>query len=151
MTEHNEIHQLAHYRCRHFELRELVDPGTFKALGERCWQLFDPRLLRTLDALRDLWGPTVINTWHTGGQFRFRGYRPPTESTGARYSQHRCGRGADMHFLEADVPRVRAHILERQDLPEYRGITCVELDVTWLHIDCRNHDKAGLGILQVRP
>lgn len=142
---------MKHYRPKHFDLRELIDPTTHAAMGERAWQLLDPRLLWTLDALRDAWGPVVCNTWHVKGQFRFRGYRPPTDTTGALYSQHRCGRAADVHFLQASVSEVRAHILKNPDLHPYQHITCVEIDVSWLHFDLRNHDKAALGILQVRP
>lgn len=139
------------YRPRHFRLEELVDPGTFAALGQRAWQLLDPVMLWTMDQLRDLHGPMVCNDWHRGGSFRFRGYRPPLEKTGATYSLHRCGKAFDVHFTQAQVAAVRADILARPELPAYSAITALEVDVAWLHCDFRNHDKAGQGVLLVRP
>ena len=131
-----------YYKPKHFPLQELVDPASFSALGNRAWQCLDPRLLWTLDAIRGLHKATIVNTWHNGGQFSLRGFRSPGCGVGAAYSQHRFGRAADMHFTERSVEEVRADIIQHPERPEYQYITAVELDVSWLHIDLRAHDRS---------
>ncbi len=138
------------YHPRHFPLQELVDPTAFKALGNRAWLCLDPRLVWTLDQIRELHGKTIVNDWHHGGQFQSRGFRSPDNPVGVPYSQHRFGRAADMHFVDKTVAEVREHILSNPNILEYRHITAVE-KASWLHIDLRPHDKAAQGIFLFNP
>lgn len=133
------------YRCRHFDIEELVPPETLQGLGEaKCWWLFDQDGLKTLDALREAFDrPLVINDWKWGGLLRYSGFRPPSCTEGAEFSQHRFGRAFDVKVegkqsLELS-DQLRAHI--RQFRHRYTWIRCLETDITWCHIDGRNHDQ----------
>lgn len=134
------------YRPRHFELRELVDPETYRWLGERAWWVLDPRALATLDQLRDRFGPCTVNNWHADGDFRYRGFRPPGCAVGAALSQHRFGRAFDCTFRET-AQEVREYI--RAHRAEFPFLTTLETDVTWLHFDVR--DTGTQDILIIRP
>ena len=140
---------MIYYQAKHFKLEELVDPTALRALGQRAWELLDPRLLATLDQVRERFGPVVVNTWHQGGQFSKRGFRSPEPNNpGARFSQHQFGRAADMHFLETSVPGARAHILAHPH--EFPYVTAVEV-ASWLHLDCRWRNRDRDGILVFHP
>ena len=82
------------YRPDHFRLEELVDPLLFRHAGERCWELLDERALQALDALRERFGPLVVNNWHSKGSsftnqiYRESGLRRWDTKTGAARSQH---------------------------------------------------------------
>ena len=99
------------YRPRYFELRELVPPDIFDARGEAAWELLDLRALVTLDALRERFGPCIVNNWHVGGPLRESGLRNPLTSTGACYSQHKFGRAFDCKFRHADPREVYQRIM----------------------------------------
>lgn len=65
-------------------------------------------------------------------------------------SQHRYGRALDLIPMRAPAETIRQAIIE--DLEMVRDddgtflVTAMEADVSWLHIDCRNHDVARYGI-----
>lgn len=115
------------------------------------WGLFDPRELWTLDALRDKYGPCIVNDWSWGGNFSQSGFRPAATMTGAEYSQHRFGRATDKKFSETDVVQIIEDMHENPDDPAFKYITCVEETInnetpTWLHTDVRNKKPNGGGI-----
>lgn len=138
------------YKCKHFKIAELVTPDMFSSLGEKCWTLFDDRLLRTLDALRERFGPCTINDWSWGGAFKYSGFRDDKfYSNVAAYlksrSQHKYGRGADCKFKNHKAHEVRKYILENPDeFPYVKFIECSPLSngnsMSWVHIDVRNGD-----------
>ena len=127
------------YKCHYFRIFELVDPTTYKARGQKAWELFDPRLLKAIDELRNVFGPATINSWKWGGQYKYSGYRPKWCKTGATYSQHRMGRAADLKFSSVSPQEVRADIRGDWEYWARQGINCVEnATKTWLHVDVRN-------------
>lgn len=125
------------YQPIHFSLQELVDPATYEARGHKAWELLDPRMLQSLDALREQFGPLNVNDWHRGGRFSLRGFRPMTATTGAVYSQHKFGRAIDCQSTRYTAETMRRHILAHPE--QYPYITALERDVSWLHFDVRNH------------
>lgn len=137
------------YRPTWFEIRELVPPDVFEARGEAAWELLDPRLLVTLDALRQKFGPIVVNDWHRGGQYKESGFRSALSETGARYSQHRYGRAADCKFVGDVTPQeVHAHIMAHpEEFPEITTLEAISATPTWLHVDVRNNSEAGLRVV----
>lgn len=144
------------YRPTHFVLEELVPQAVFeeyKAAGQLSllWNVFDPRLLWTADRLRGRFGILRVNDWSWGGALQFRGWRPDGCRTGALLSQHRFGRGLDADSTAFPAAEMRRIILDDPWHEDFQFITCLEMDVDWLHFDCRGHDKQGAGILQVRP
>lgn len=138
------------YLPRHFTLEELVSPDMLAAHPARVlWGLLDPRLLWTIDALRDRYGPLVCNDWARGGRFRHRGLRPHDCAEGARLSDHKYGRAVDLVPLHATAEQIRADVRAEARAEAFRHITVVEEGVSWLHLGFRNHDRASHGILWV--
>ena len=126
---------------RFFRLYELVDKATFYDQGEEAWKLLTPELLYSLDGLRDFLGcPVSVNNWwnNTSTYARqFCGYRPPECTIGAKFSQHKLGNAADCHIKGADYANLRIHIMENKNDERLIKIMRMEVDVSWLHIDCK--------------
>ncbi|MBC2741600.1 MAG: peptidase M15 [Desulfosarcina sp.] len=132
-------------------LPEIYFNSLYKKYGDRLWQMFDRRMIETVDNLRDIYGKMLANTWVWGGRHRYRGWRPWECLIGAKLSQHKFGRAVDLVPVDAGVNEIRRDILADAHPYQFRFITAIESDVPWLHIDCRNHDKAQFGILEIRP
>ncbi|AGN30337.1 hypothetical protein VPFG_00340 [Vibrio phage nt-1] len=138
------------YKCKHFKIQEIVTPDMYYNWGDACWSLFDDRLLRTLDALRERFGPCTINDWSWGGSFKYSGFRDENYyGTTAKYlasrSQHKYGRAADCKFRDFTSEEVRKYILENPDeFPYVKFIECGPLAngsrMSWVHIDVRNSE-----------
>lgn len=141
------------YQPKHFDLKELVSEEMWKRRGAACIELFDPRLLMTLDQLRkDLGRAITVNNWCFGGGFHHRGLRDETYfieealadggtvEDGLRdyaksLSQHKYGRAVDFHVSGMTAASVRRHIHKNKH--KYPHITFVETDISWCHIDVR--------------
>lgn len=138
------------YRPRHFQLYELIPPEIFEARGEAAWELLDTRLLVVLDRIRDFFGPVRVNDWYWGGNYRESGLRAADSRTGARYSQHKYGRAADLKFAQTTPQEVYARILaEPEDFPGLTTLEHIEATPSWLHVDVRNNPQPGIRV--VRP
>jgi len=133
-------------KCRHFSIQELVDPVTYKELGQRAWMLFDENALLTIDLLRDTFGPATINNWRWGGNFKWSGLRTKNCTIGAKYSLHRFGKGFDLKFKNISASDVRRAI-KRDEVYWSQHISRIEKKVNWLHIDLANTD----GIVWINP
>lgn len=139
------------YQCKHFDIKELVTPEMYSDWGERCWTLFDDRLLRVIDTLREKLGPCTINDWSWGGKFKNSGLRDQhfygtTKKYLASRSQHKYGRAVDMKFKQFSAQAVRKYIIEHQTLlADIRFIECGPLKqgqaMNWVHIDVRNEQQ----------
>lgn len=98
------------------------------------WSLFDERILISADQLRERFGPLSCNI----GKLTQCGFR----TNGSLTSQHRFGRGMDLHSSRHSYYKIRQYILEHKE--EFPYISFLEVDRNWLHIDCRNCDKITL-------
>lgn len=139
---------------KYFELYELVPPNTYWKYHlepVKLWGIFDDRLLRTIERLRVRYGKMVMNTWYWGGHHKERGWRHENTLTGALFSQHKNGRAGDLVPTEVSPDQIRRDILADPWHPDFKYITCLEMNIPWLHIDLRNHNKGGSGILLVYP
>lgn len=125
------------YKCKHFIIQELVDPETYKERGDKSWELLDERGLKALDALREGLGkPLTLNNWHLKGTLDECGLRNPITTTGSRFSQHKFGRGFDVHCKDISADKMREYVRKNY---KALGITCIELNTpSWLHFDVRN-------------
>ena len=120
-------------------------------MGQRCWTLFNDRLLRLIDSLRDQLGSCVINDWSWGGKFKYSGIRDEHfYGTTAKYlasrSQHKYGRAVDMKFKQVSAQVVRKYIIEHQaQFADIKFVECGPLqhgvDMNWVYIDVRNEDQ----------
>jgi len=142
------------YIPKHFKTYELVPEDFYaehKHKRNKILWIFDDRGLWTIDQLQERYGTAHMNNWYWGGRHQYRGYRPPSCKIGADWSQHRYGRGFDLKFEDVKAEDVRQDILNNSHDPIFEHITCIEMKVSWLHIDFRNWDKMDKGILKVNP
>lgn len=130
------------YKCDHFDIEELVSKAVYVERGNKAWALLDNRALKTLDQLRKRFGPVTVNDWKWGGKNEYRGLREPNCKIGAAYSQHRFGRAFDCHFRDVSAHKVREYILQHPE--EFPYITALEMGVSWLHFDVRNHGDESI-------
>src|SRR5690554_3311309 len=138
---------MATFMPANFILQELVAPAIYQARGMRAWELVCPYALRTLQTLRDVFGPTTVNNWHAGGQYKESGLRELTTSTGAALSQHKFGRAFDCKFRGITPQEAFDYILAHPDrFPYLTVLEDVRYTPTWLHFDTRNHNQPGIWI-----
>jgi hypothetical protein len=145
--------KMLYYKPNFFRIEELVSKEMFEEFKNRkhiLWQQFDPRILYSIDQLRDMFKTILINTWLWGGRRSQSGLRLPDSAYFSKTSQHSHGRGVDLVFLQVDFNEVREFIIKHPNNERLRFITCVETGTDgWLHIDCRGYDKERYGVLQV--
>ena len=145
------------YIPKHFKLQEFFPEKFYEQyiliLGECMWSLIDNRILWTADALRSRYGTMIANDWlwrSDKNSYNYRGFRPKDCRVGASFSMHKFGRALDCKFKNVTVEEVRTDI-NRNDNYAFKYITTIEVDVSWLHFDCRNHDKLQYGIKLIKP
>ncbi len=145
-----------------FDIREFVPRATFERWGANATWFISPLAVLVAEFYKEFWTQhfkeqdagvdrvaIVINNWHTGGPYQYRGYRPPECTEGAKESQHRFHNAFDCEIViikkdgsrkEADYKEIHRVIQENEALFLSQGITCVE-DVSiatgWLHTDFR--------------
>ena len=88
------------FKCRHFDLNELVSPDIWSALTEdACWRLIPPEVVYGLDTLRDMYGRAI---WINGKGMSNCGVRAKGCTTGAKMSGHKLYRGETCFDLHCD-------------------------------------------------
>lgn len=122
-----------------------MHPEFIEVLDDRAQYLLNPRLIDTLQALRDqLATPITINDWHSGGKFKYSGLRPLRATIGARQSMHKTGNAADLKFSGIAPEKVYFHILNNADkYPYISRMEAVDYTPTWLHIECGYDPREG--------
>ena len=126
--------ELITYKPQHFRPWDLVHPSIWNFHGESVLYLLDPRMLWTLDRLREQFGEIIINNWHSGG-FRMKSGLYQTETP----TSHSLGRGFDLVFSEYFPETIRENMKQfpRDEIFQY--ITrCGGKERQWLHIDNMN-------------
>jgi hypothetical protein len=145
----SQVFDNAIYKPEHFKVFEVVDPITYSAYGDKSLWFMDSRILWTADALRDYFGkPCIINNYMTAKQgeyvYKDSGLRYQV-NPGAERSQHLYGRATDIKIQGVSANDARQEILSKQKTEAaFRFITAVELDVSWLHVDCRNTNQPDI-------
>jgi len=124
---------------QHIDIRELVPPETWEKHKEQSVKFIDDRLSKVIEAIRAFCGnmPVTLNNWHTGGKFRYRGYRPPECTVGGIRSMHRDGKAADFTVKDMTAENVRGIIRLNQTYLLSLGLTRIEKSVSWVHIDLK--------------
>ncbi len=139
------------YRPKHFQLQELVSQYAYSTVDhQKLWHCFDDRILITADRMREEFGECYVNNWYWDGKLMDCGFRMVDSNTGTAYSQHRFGRALDLHFKKNSAITIRLAILGTPTAFPFEFITCIEDDVSWVHVDCRNHAYPQ-KILVVKP
>jgi hypothetical protein len=133
----------------YFDIWELVCPDVYKRLGERAWDLFNPRLLANLLILRVKINRAInANNWHDGGQFSQRGLRcnlcslvhDPAVAGQLYISTHITGQAVDLDIDGMTAEEVRQWIIKNKTLFPYP--LRLEKDVNWVHMDVMTEDNS---------
>ncbi len=125
------------FRPKNFALEELVPKATLVDLEEAAWDLLDENALKALQAIRELIGPCEVNTWHKGGPFQFRGWRPKDCPVGAPGSMHKLGCAFDISPKKMTAEEARKLILENAGKGDLGFIRRLERKVNWVHFDTK--------------
>jgi len=144
------------YKCKYFRIEELVSQDVYNYYGEgRCWQFFNPDLLKTIDDIREHFNkPITINTWLWGGLFHQRGLRANLDglvvqktNQGKYYiSEHCLGRAVDFDVEGYTAEKVRQEIFKNKD--KFPHIRRIEDNVNWIHIDLKPTDYDGIYLFK---
>lgn len=138
------------YIPEYFVLQEWLPKDFYdqnKGFGDKLWLMFDYRILWTYDKLRKRYGRVTMNNWLWGGHNQYRGWRPFDCPVGAKLSQHKFGRAGDGVFT-MPAEEIRQDIIKHQNDYDFKYISVIEDNVSWLHCDCRNIIP-GKGILLI--
>lgn len=143
------------YTPKYFKIWEMVPKDFYTKYQKRgadyLWTiLFDERLLRSMDTIREQFGPMKVNDWKAGGNNQYRGIRPPSCKIGADLSQHRFGRAVDLIPHNYSPSEIRADIIQDQMGEPYKFIGGLEMKISWLHIDVRQRNPLN-HIWQFNP
>lgn len=143
-----------HKLTENFYLDEFVCPEIYSLGYDRSIQQLDMRIVLAVQFIRENIGvPVHLNNWWNGGKLDERGLRTMTTRTGAKMSQHKYGRAADISADGLTPAQLLTFIKEHESMFIENGwITTyenIEFTKTWLHIDCRNTLKDSF--LQVNP
>lgn len=121
---------------KNFKLQEFVSQSIWEKWGEKAIWFIDKRIVLSAQALRDNLGvPLTINSWSYGGDRQESGLRVEGMTNWRPFSQHSFGRAIDIVSSRMTADEMRAHIIQNRE--KYPFITAIELNVSWLHIDCR--------------
>ena len=130
------------YIPKHFKIEELVPPEYMsKYTPYQLWMMFDSRILKGADMLRERHGSMTINNWLWGGDYKYSGIRPESWYKGPSASQHRFGRALDPKFKKSTPQEVRQDI--KNNIMLFGDfIKRVEKDTpTWVHIDTGQNEN----------
>ena len=140
------------YIPEYLSLKEVLPKdfyNKYKHKGEIIlWGMWNPGLLYSADMLRKEFGSMLCNNWSYGGNLQYRGFRPFDCGVGSTLSQHKTFNALDLNFKNHDSELVREYIFANKDK---LFITSVECDVSWVHIDTRNHNHKKYGIFKTYP
>jgi hypothetical protein len=129
-------------KCVHFKIYELVSEQVFDKYGQKAWRFFDPRLLETIDWIREKLGkPITVNDWRWEGDFDERGLRcnmddlvrAKTNKGDIYLSAHVLGMATDFDVEGMTAQEVRDWLVEHQDELPYP--VRLEEGVSWVHLD----------------
>jgi len=120
---------------KYFKAEELLPDGYTDT------SVLDPKLLILIDQVRELLGvPCTINS----GSRNYCGWRPENCTVGSPHSQHKLGRAADLHPIGMSAEDARTLIRKAVQAGMLPLLGAVELDVSWLHCDCRPRINGGV-------
>lgn len=131
-----------------FDVREFVPRDVYAKFGDNSIWFLDKRIIDIKKYIAaNIGHPCFVNNWAGGGTLQEGGFRTPASLTGAKFSQHKFGRAADIHFLGITIREVRQFIVEHWENLSALGATTIEniaSTPTWLHIDCRWQTDASM-------
>ena len=132
-------------KATHFQLHELVCNHVYKKYGEQAWQFLDPRLIKTIDWIRDTFNkPITINDYHWKGTDTQSGVRcnicnlvkKKTDKGIVYMSGHQEGQAVDFSVKDMTAGEVRRWLKQHEDNLSYP--IRLEDGVSWVHCDVRD-------------
>jgi hypothetical protein len=141
-------------KCKHFVIQELVPPEIYKELGENAWSLISDKWAVILDTLREHFDkPIIINNWHKGGTYKYRGLRPKGCGVGKETSQHYIKplTASDFDVVGLSDKEVKVEILKNGKKFFDLGVRRMESDAdapTWCHLDCKETGKSVIHVFR---
>ncbi len=137
-------------KLRNFITQEFVPRLVYQRRGDAAIECMDNRILNAVDLLRDNLRSLghdngfTINNWHIKGERQYSGLRTPESEDYSVTSQHTFGRALDV-ITKTPLEVIHLHIIDNPYI--YSGIKFIEIDIGWLHIDCRqNVDGSELNL-----
>lgn len=128
------------YILKHFKASEFLPSGFTD------FTVMDEKILEMADEVRELVGkPLTINA---NGR-NYCGYRPKDCKIGAPKSYHKRGMAVDLHCDSLSADKIRELIKKSIQAGGLKWIGGIELDVSWVHIDCR--DRINDKVLWFKP
>lgn len=129
----------------HFIIEELVCKDVCDKFKERAWQFFDPRLIQTIDWIRErLNKPVYVNNWDNNGKYDERGLRciqcslvkDAIAQNRLYVSPHMLGQAIDFDVMGMVAEEVRQWLVKNKaSLPHPIRL---ENGTTWVHLDVQN-------------
>lgn len=124
---------------KYFTIEELVDEETYNLLEDEAYKLFNPKLLETIDVVREILDvPLICNNWCWGGSRDQCGYRTSQCSIGAPKSYHKRGEAVDLVSSQMTAEKMREKLEKYQELLPH-PVRIEKWDdngeISWLHID----------------
>jgi hypothetical protein len=136
---------------KYFGIKQLVSSVIWGKYKEKAWELFDPKLIETIDKIFELiqkkfpGAKIVVNSWfdshelkYTNGEpWNYRGYREEGCGIGSKTGAHYQGKAIDFDVFDVSGVRIATSIIRvliianRQLLPHLRGIE----EANWIHVD----------------
>lgn len=139
----------------YFSLEEIVPQAIYTYRGDKCLELFTREALETLIELRELFdAPMTVNTWKWNGNFGYRGFRPVTYYAKLSLSQHIRGNAFDFDVKGLTADEARDKIRQWKKEGKLKHITGMEIDINWVHVDCRlvNPNRLNeFGLFEFKP
>lgn len=145
------------FKPGNFTWKELVSEALWLRRGGKVCELFTPEILHTLDIIRKNFNcPININDWSYGGRFDYRGFREiayySNRDINDSLSQHLRGNAFDFDVTgyAAEDARDKIRSMKKKGLLPF--LTGIEIDINWVHIDCRVTDRLDRnGLFEFRP
>jgi hypothetical protein len=130
---------------QYFDLQELVCPDVFNEYGIFAWNFFDPRLIVTINSIRDRIGkPVYINGYDSGREHSQRGLRCNQcqivkDAKGIYLSGHVTGKASDFDVEGLTAQEVRDWLQLHETWWPYPFR--LEDNVGWVHLDLYNSES----------
>lgn len=130
------------YKCKNFRIEELVPEELYKLRHsllheEIFWRMFDEKLLRGLDWLKEIFpkGTITVNNWCWSGKFNQSGLRTKDSRYYSEGSRHSLGMAADLKFSAYSVEEVAKRLEEVVYSPYIRRVENIVFTPSWVHVD----------------
>lgn len=133
------------YKCKFFNIKELVSPIVYERWKEQAWMFFDEDVLRELDYIRETYNnPIIINNWYVGGNLKQCGLRSNLDDLVKKQktlylSAHCMGKGFDLHCTKGFHKKLFDHIynlIKNKKLKKFKRLENFNNTLTWVHCDC---------------